>query len=51
MGGAWKRVPAFLPNLTLKLMPLSESQRAAFDATGFVKELVFRTTPQATKVG
>lgn len=49
MSGAWKRVPAFLPNLTLKLLPLSEAQRSAYEATGFVKDLVFKTTPQATK--
>jgi len=47
---SWRRVPAFLPSLTLKLLPLSEAQRAAFETTGFVKELVFRTVPQATKV-
>lgn len=46
----WRRVPTFLPNLPLKLLPLSETQRAAYDTTGFVKELVFKTVPQATKV-
>jgi large subunit ribosomal protein L23 len=38
-----------LPNVTLKLVPLSEAQQAAYDKTGFVKELVFRTAPQVTK--
>ena len=46
----WRRVPTFLPNLPLKLVPLSETQRAAYETTGFVKELVFKTVPQATKV-
>jgi ribosomal protein L23 len=45
----WRRVPAFLPNLTLKLVPLSEAQQAVYAKTGFVKELVFKTVPQATK--
>lgn len=45
----WKRVPTFLPNLPLQLVPLSESQRAVYEKTGFVKELVFKTVPQATK--
>jgi len=45
----WRRVPSFLPNLPLKLLPLSEAQQTVFQSTGFVKELVFRTVPQATK--
>lgn len=45
----WRRVPTFLPNLTLQLAPLSESQKALYEKTGFVKELVFKTVPQATK--
>jgi ribosomal protein L23 len=45
----WRRVPTFLPNLTLKLVPLSEAQKSAYETTGFVKELVFKTVPQATK--
>eukprot|EP00205_Picochlorum_sp_RCC944_P000475 CAMPEP_0182611976 /NCGR_PEP_ID=MMETSP1330-20130603/16230_1 /TAXON_ID=464278 /ORGANISM="Picochlorum sp., Strain RCC944" /LENGTH=386 /DNA_ID=CAMNT_0024831449 /DNA_START=190 /DNA_END=1346 /DNA_ORIENTATION=+ len=45
----WRRVPAFLPNLILKLVPLSEAQQAVYAKTGFVKELVFKTVPQATK--
>ena len=30
-------------------MPLSEAQKSAYETTGFVKELVFKTVPQATK--
>lgn len=45
----WRRVPSFLPSLPLKLLPLSEAQQSVFATTGFVKDLVFRTVPQATK--
>ncbi|RMZ53854.1 hypothetical protein APUTEX25_005600, partial [Auxenochlorella protothecoides] len=40
---------AALPNLTLKLYPLSKAQQAIYETTGTVKELVFRTTPKANK--
>lgn len=39
-----------LPNITLKLQPLSEAQQRVYKETGTVKELVFRTTPNVTKV-
>lgn len=45
----WRRVPTFLPNLPLHLVPLTDAQRAVYEKTGFVKELVFKTVPQATK--
>lgn len=45
----WRRVPTFLPNLSLQLFPLTDAQRAVYEKTGFVKELVFKTVPQATK--
>jgi hypothetical protein len=44
------RLPAFLPNLRLHLLPLSEAQRAAYEATGFIKDLAFRTAPSVSKV-
>ena len=46
----WHRLPSFLPNFTLKLLPLSEAQQKAFEATGFVRNVAFRTAPSASKV-
>lgn len=46
----WKRLPAYLPNLRLKLFPLSEAQQKTYEATGFLKELVFKTAPSTSKV-
>jgi hypothetical protein len=46
----WHRLPSFLPNFTLKLLPLSEAQQKAFQATGFVRNVAFRTSPSASKV-
>ncbi|KAL6766884.1 MRPL23 [Auxenochlorella protothecoides x Auxenochlorella symbiontica] len=46
---SWRRLQAALPNLTLKLYPLSKAQQAIYETTGTVKELVFRTTPKANK--
>lgn len=45
-----KRLPIYFPNLPLKLMPLSEVQRQLWDTSGYVTELVFRTTPRTNKV-
>ena len=45
-----RRLPAFLPNLSLKLLPLSQAQQEIYDKTGFLRDLTFKTTPQATKV-
>lgn len=46
----WKRLPAYLPNIGLKLLPLSEAQQVAFEQTGFLRELVFKTAPSVSKV-
>ncbi len=45
-----KRLPIYFPNLQLKLMPLSEVQRKLWDTSGYVTELVFKTTPRTNKV-
>lgn len=45
-----KRLPIYFPNLQLKLMPLSEVQRQLWDTSGYVTELVFRTSPRTNKV-
>lgn len=46
----WHRLPTYLPSFPLRLVPLSQAQRAAYDATGFVKDLVFKTVPRVGKV-
>lgn len=46
----WHRLPTYLPSFLLRLLPLSQTQRAAYEATGFVKDLVFKTVPRVGKV-
>ena len=45
----WRRLPSYFPNLALKLVPLTEAQQAAFDKTGFLRVLTFRTAPSVNK--
>ena len=47
---SWRRLPACLPNLPIRLVPLTESAQKAYEATGFVKQLVFKTVPSVGKV-
>jgi hypothetical protein len=47
---AWRRLPAYLPNLSLKPLPLTEAQQQVYEKTGFLKELVFKTAPSVGKV-
>lgn len=47
----WRRLPTYFPNFPLKLIPLSEAQQQAYEKTGFLRTLVFRTIPSASKVG
>lgn len=46
----WRRLPAYLPNIGLKLLPLTEAQQQVFEKTGFLRELVFKTAPAVNKV-
>lgn len=46
----WRRLPAYLPNIQLKLLPLSEAQQQVFEKTGFLKEIAFKTAPSVSKV-
>ena len=46
----WRRLPSFLPNLRLVLLPFTEAQQATYEKTGFVRELAFRTAPNVNKV-
>lgn len=50
MGPAYKRVPTFLANLPLRLVPFTAKQQAIYDQTGFVADVAFKTTPKAGKV-
>ena len=47
---SWKRLPTFLANLPVRLMPFSEQQQKAFEATGHVQEIALKTTPRVGKV-
>ncbi len=47
---SWRRLPGCLPNLPIRLVPLSEPAQKAYEATGFVKQLVFKTVPSVGKV-
>ena len=47
---SWKRLPTFLANLPVRLMPFTEQQQKAFEATGHVQEFALKTTPKVGKV-
>ena len=47
----FRRLPSYFPNLSLKLLPLTEAEQKAFKETGFLKRLVFRVAPSTNKVG
>jgi hypothetical protein len=46
----WRRLPAFLPNLRLQLLPLTSAQEEAYSKTGFLREIVLKTAPSVSKV-
>lgn len=46
----WRRLPTYLPNLQLKLLPLKGEQLKQLQETGWLKEVAFRTTPNVNKV-
>ena len=50
MSSGARRLPTFLANLNLRLMPFSAQQQAAYDKTGFVPEIAFKTAPSVGKV-
>ena len=45
----WRRLPSFLPNLSLKLLPLNQAARDTFAKTGFLSQLAFRVPPSTNK--
>ncbi|KAK9914836.1 hypothetical protein WJX75_001156 [Coccomyxa subellipsoidea] len=47
---SWKRLPTFLANLPLRLMPFTEQQQKAFEATGHVSNVAFKTSPRVGKL-
>lgn len=47
---SWRRLPTFFPNFPMRLMPLSEAQQKAFEATGHVDRLAFKTIPSIGKI-
>lgn len=46
----WRRLPSFLPNLPLRLLPFTEAQQKEFEATGHLRTVAFRTIPSLSKV-
>lgn len=47
---SWRRLPTYLANLRLRLMPFNEQQRKAYEETGHVQQIAFKTTPRVGKV-
>ncbi|CAK0780879.1 hypothetical protein CVIRNUC_005207 [Coccomyxa viridis] len=47
---SWKRLPTYLANLRLRLMPFNEAQQKAYEETGHVQQIAFKTTPRAGKI-
>ena len=47
---SWKRLPTYLANLRLRLMPFNEAQQKAYEETGHVQQIAFKTTPRVGKV-
>lgn len=45
----WRRLPAALGNIPLRLMPLQPEQLAQVKETGWLREAAFRTTPNVSK--
>ncbi len=48
---SWRRLPSYLANIRLRLMPFNEQQIKAYEETGHVKQIAFKTTPRVGKVG
>lgn len=46
----WRRLPTFLPNFPLRMLPLSEEQMTQLKDTGWLREVAFRTQPRVNKV-
>ena len=46
----WRRLPTFLPNIPIRLLPFSESQQAEYQASGFLRTVAFKTPPSLSKV-
>jgi len=47
----FRRLPTYLPNFPLTLLPLTEAKQKLYEQTGFLKELAFKTLPRVNKVG
>mmetsp|Transcript_10608 Transcript_10608/g.31927 ORF Transcript_10608/g.31927 Transcript_10608/m.31927 type:complete len:103 (-) Transcript_10608:1837-2145(-) len=46
----WHRLPTFLPNVPMRLIPFNKAQKEAYEATGFVRTVAFRTLPSLGKL-
>lgn len=46
----WRRLPTFFPNISLKMLPLTAEQLEQVKTSGWLREVVFRTTPNVNKV-
>lgn len=47
----WRRLPAFFPNVPLRMLPLKPAAAQQVRETGWAREVAFRTAPNVTKVG
>jgi hypothetical protein len=47
---AFRRMPTFLANIPLRMLPLAEEQLAQLRETGWLREVAFRTQPNVNKV-
>lgn len=46
----WRRLPSFLPNFPIRLLPFTEAQQKEFEASGHLRTVAFRTIPSLSKV-
>ena len=46
----WRRLPSYLPNLALKLLPLDKAATETYAKTGFLEKLAFKVAPSTSKV-
>lgn len=46
----WRRLPSFLPNIPIRLLPFTEAQQKEFEASGHLRTVAFRTIPSLSKV-
>lgn len=46
----WRRLPTYFPNIRLAMLPLSPEAKEQLVATGWLREVAFKTEPRVNKV-